>query len=395
MDLKGSSTMLDPTSQASKSYETFTISMKKQKIKGSTVPPPPFVLNFIQYAIERKNWRNYYPTVKKSAQNVKSRKLPRLSIPALEVKMPASVVPGKSTADSVVKIFRTGHTLDKFTVPPSITTDIGDGGGFSAPEFSRGGDFQDSRPSRSAAFEEYDEYDDGGAKAPPRSSVPRKSTPKKDAASSKKEKDLFSFDDDDEGGETTLNGNGKGKGTDSFVADDDFDDFQSAAPTTSAPAVGITSNLPSLFDTVQPTAARGTTTATSSFSGFGITPPVQQPIRSPLPQQSFGMGMNSPLPSSANYQPNYFSAPAATTTVPLSTKLTQAAPPAKPSTDAFGSLWSTALGKDTTKKPQGGQVSMAQLAQEKSSSALWGAAPTKSAQPSQQGSNSGLDDLLL
>jgi hypothetical protein len=253
--------------------------------------------------------------VKKSVQNVKRQRLPKVSTPVLEVKMLVSVVPGKSMEDSVVMIFHTGHTRAKFMVTPEIETDVGDGGGFSGPEFSGGGDSQDSRPSRSAAFEEYDEYDDGGVRAPPRSSVPRKSTPKKDAVTSKKEKDLFSFDEEEEGVVTTSNG--KGKGTDTFVADDDFDDFQSAAPTTSAPVTGITSNLTSLFDNVQPTAARGTTTATSSFSGFGMTPSVQQPIRSPLPHQSIGMGMNSPLPSSTtNYQPNYFSSPAPTTTVP-------------------------------------------------------------------------------
>jgi hypothetical protein len=40
---------------------------------------------------------------------------------------------------------------------------------------------------------------------------------------------------------------------------------------------------------------------------------------------------------------------------------------------------------------------MAQLAQQKSSSALWGAAPAKPSQPSQQGQGqgSGLDDLLF
>jgi hypothetical protein len=60
-------------------------------------------------------------------------------------------------------------------------------------------------------------------------------------------------------------------------------------------------------------------------------------------------------------------------------------------------LWSSALGKDTaTKKQTGINVSMAQLAQEKSSNALWGATPPANPQQQQQGqSDGGLDDLLF
>jgi epsin len=79
----------------------------------------------------------------------------------------------------------------------------------------------------------------------------------------------------------------------------------------------------------------------------------------------------------------------------------QTVAPAKPSGDAFGSLWSSALGKDTTKKDSGTKVSMAQLAQEKSTNALWGGtAPTQQQGRQGQGqtggsSSSGLDDLLF
>lgn len=304
---------------------------------------------------------------------------------------------------------------------------VGDGGGFSSAGYSGGSDFQD-RPSRNAQFEEYDEYDDGGARAPvSRSSVPRKSTPKKETAPPKKTEvvDLFSFDD--ELPSTTrpaTTSNGKGKAAESSsasAADDDFDDFQSATTITTTTTAPKSTSFPSLFDStpVQPTAARGTIPSTTpSFGNFGLaSPPVQQPIRS-NPQPSFGMGMSSTSSmdmtsppalsgignpaSTTNYQPNYFSpSPTATTvsTFPSQTDFSQTPAPPKPSTDAFGSLWSSALGKDTTKKStSGGNVTMAQLAQQKSSSALWGATPAKPSQPSQQqgqGQGSGLDDLLF
>lgn len=193
----------------------------------------------------------------------------------------------------------------------------GDGGGFTGPDFSGGSDFQDARPSRSATFEEYDEYDDGGARAPAtvRSSVPRKSTPKKenDVPPPKKEKDLLGWDDD-EGIPPVPASNGKGKAAKDLVEDDDFDDFQSASgPTTTSTRM----DLPSLFSAPQPTAARGTmpTSSTSTFPNFGTTPSLQQPIHSPL-AQPLATTITSPPSTTANYQPNYFSPPPTTTTVP-------------------------------------------------------------------------------
>ena len=220
---------------------------------------------------------------------------------------------------------------------------VGDGGGFSSSTgYSGGSDFQD-RPSRSAQFEEYDEFDDGGARATvQRSSIPRKSPSKREnipataAAPPKKEVDLFNFDQDED---TTAASNGKGKGIDLSSADDDFDDFQSAigtsttSPTTAKPPI----SLPSLFNAPPPAQSNPirpvmppTTTSSSStpsfqpFVGISSPPPLQQPTRSPNPQTSFGMGMtSSPAPSTmtsstANYQPNYFSQPS---TVPPSSSL--------------------------------------------------------------------------
>jgi epsin len=219
---------------------------------------------------------------------------------------------------------------------------VGDGGGFSSTEagYSGGSDFQD-RPSRTAQFEEYDEYDDGGARAPvTRSSIPRKSTPKKESAPAPKKEvvDLFSFDDElpsTTTPATTSNGKGKSVETSSaLAADDDFDDFQSATTTTTTTTAPKSTSFPSLFDSnpVQPTAARGTIPSTTpSFANFGISsPPVQQPLRSTNPTPAFGMGTSSTFgtgmtsppalsgmgkPSTTNYQPNYFSPPQTTTAV--------------------------------------------------------------------------------
>jgi epsin len=202
---------------------------------------------------------------------------------------------------------------------------LGDGGGFSSTGYS-GGDFQD-RPSRSAQFEEYDEFDDGGARATvQRSSIPRKSTPKKEKPSPVKDVDLFSFDDDvstTASAATGTTSSGKGKAVETSAADDDFDDFQSAVGTptpTSTSAKPTSTSMPSRFSPppVQSNPIQTNISSTPSYSGFGISsPPLSQPARSPIPQTSF----TSMTPSTAattksqapNYQPNYFSQPIPTT----------------------------------------------------------------------------------
>jgi epsin len=206
---------------------------------------------------------------------------------------------------------------------------VGDGGGFSG--YSGGGDYQDRLP-RGSQFEEYDEFDDGGARAVQRSSIPRKSPSKKEVTSPVKDVDLFSFDDDTPPISTTSNAKGKGKET-LVAADDDFDDFQSATDTTGTSTTATTTTTattantaPSVFspppiqsNPIRPNVQSNSTT--SSLAGFGISsPPVQQPTRSPNPP-SFGFPPPSstttvPPISTANYQPNYFSQPLPTT-VPL------------------------------------------------------------------------------
>lgn len=148
--------------------------------------------------------------------------------------------------------------------------------------------------------------------------------------------------------------NGKGKAKAAEGDDDDFDDFQSATPSTTASNTATSTMRPAgnsmagLFDApVQPTAARGTMPTTqpnySSLSGFNLSSTsASQPLRSnqqpPSSHSSFGMGMGmgitSPPVSSmnlgfssvtptasgftspgTNYQPNYFSQPTATATV--------------------------------------------------------------------------------
>ena len=149
--------------------------------------------------------------------------------------------------------------------------------------------------------------------------MPRRSTPKKDVSTSgKKEPDLFNFDDDVT--PATSTSNGKGKQVD-LGGDDDFDDFQSASTTTAAP----TNIIPAMFSAPpvqqsRPSAPTSTTSFSSTFTNLSIsTPPVAQPTRSPIPQSSFSgfpaTSSTKPLSSPMSSQPNYFSQPAAPTTV--------------------------------------------------------------------------------
>jgi len=202
---------------------------------------------------------------------------------------------------------------------------VGDGGGFSGGGYSGGSDFQD-RPSRSAQYEEYDEFDDGGARAPPpppRSSVPRRSTPKKELPTPKKEVDLFNFDDDVPPPMPSTS-NGKGKEIDTG-ADDDFDDFQSATGTSATTTTAAPSTIMSAYSAPpmqsRPSAPTSTGSFSSTFTNLSIsTPPISQATRSPNPQTSFGVPpptMGKPLTSPLSSQPNYFSQPPAPTTVPI------------------------------------------------------------------------------
>lgn len=305
----------------------------------------------------------------------------------------------------------------------------GDGGGFGG----QSSDFQDTGAgggsgSRGDRFEEYDEYDEGAVAASGRrqadatSSSSRgkrsgteRTTAKKAEPPKKKEPevDLFSFDDPIPTSIAALP-------TNAADDDDDFDDFQSAAP--AAPVA-------SLATPISPPQKPATTSTTNSFTQFAAPQPLSAPKAADL-SSLVGFSSITPTqsanPTPVNYsafsppavaqqtrptayqgsQPNYFtSVQAPTTTQAAVPSAFQTAKPvaAKPSTgggDAFGSLWSTAsVGIKKTSTPAQGPA-LGQLAKEKASAGIWGAAAPQTTQqqyqvpPGQQKTGGALDDLL-
>ena len=300
----------------------------------------------------------------------------------------------------------------------------GDGGGFGG----QSSDFQDSgnRGGGADRFEEYDEYDEGAVAAPgqrqsdsisspSRSKRTERTTKKPEPPKKEPEVDLFSFDDPiPTTGPSAVS-------TSSNVADDDeFDDFQSASPTTHISATpSMAAALP------LPTA----TSTTTSYTQFAAPQPVSAPKAANL-SEMVGFSSISPAPSSnatpVNYsafsppavaqqprpttyqgsQPNYFTsvpapnqtgapAAAASTAKPAATKSSSAGG------DAFGSLWSTAsAGVKKTSTPSQSPA-LGQLAKEKASAGIWGATAASSTisqqqrpAQTQQKIGGGLDDLL-
>ena len=342
----------------------------------------------------------------------------------------------------------------------------GDGGGFSG---SASG-FQDSGTSRRDRFEEYDENDENGStpslRKPDAASAPSSTRrdPKKAEPPKPKEPeiDFLSFDDDvpPETPPKELSFNGKRaapmaldnglaslqSGTAAGDDDDDFDEFQSATPTTTAssrPSIpGIISpsttntiapkpmvssqvgNLNSLAGANSVSPALSTTSSsiaptTSTTSHAVSSPPAPNyniNLSSPPPQQTPFVSSQAQLqpqsqqPKSTSYQasaPNYFtSVPAPQPSLPFSS--TQGVRPgvssgnsftassttaSKPSTtggsDAFGSLWSTASTSAGIKKSTAAASSgpnLASLQREKASQGIWGhssvAPPAAQAPPS-------------
>lgn len=309
---------------------------------------------------------------------------------------------------------------------------FGDGGGFGG----QSSDFHDtgSRGSHGGGadrFDEYDEYDEGAVAAPGRrqvdaasSSRPRAGTERSTAKSKAPsppapkapEVDLFSFDDPIP---TNLSGAPATQLPTTADADDDFDDFQSAAPIPPTPLASLQSPIPA------------TTSTTSSFTQFASPQPVSAPKQADL-SSMMGVASISPAPSASstpsNYsafappaaaaqslrpqlnsayhgsQPNYFTsvkapvpgAPASAGAAPSAQAFSK--PAAKAGGDAFGSLWNSAsAGVKKASAPAPGPA-LGQLAKEKAEAGMWGApAATASAPAAQMGSSgagNGLDDLL-
>lgn len=309
----------------------------------------------------------------------------------------------------------------------------GDGGGFggeSHDDYDEGG-----RVGGADRFDEYDEYDDGGAQAassrrranPSSSSrtkptsAPRKAEPPKPK---EPEIDLFDFGDDEPAASgpapimaappTATSTLAPPTAAAPVADDDDFDDFQSAAPAPAA-APAATSTIPkpnySSFSMATSTAAPSTSTQfaqpspqpgtqKADFSNlFATRSPAGSSAFSPPPQQQ---------QKPTGYQPtgpNYFTS-------------VQTAPSASPAVTTPGSsIASPKIGAQSAKKPAGGDafagllagsgmkknagpakgMTIADMAKQKSQAGLYGAnaAPAGNPAPAKpSGTGSAMDDLL-
>lgn len=298
----------------------------------------------------------------------------------------------------------------------------GDGGGFGGQEPN---DFRSGGASRSDRFEEYDEYDDGSARRSARRTADRPSRRTAGASSAaaaapaeppkKKEPevDLFSFDEPAQTSTPAMAPAGGSSGladlTSSAPAaandDDEFDDFQSAAP---APAAAVQSPISPAV------------TSNASTAQFAAPQPHSGPQQANI-SQMVSLSSISPAqtPSSANYSafaapapqpmgggaaaPNYFgsgmaaAAPAAPAMTPSAAapKPAASAAPAAGGGDAFGALWGKASAGLKKSNTPTAAPALGQLAKEKSAAGIWGApAAAGQAQAPKPAGGSASDDLL-
>lgn len=301
----------------------------------------------------------------------------------------------------------------------------GDGGGFGGEPSN---DYRGTQ-SRADKFEEYDEFDEGERPAQPASSRVTRNTServgvKKTTEPVKKQKepevDLFDFDAPAPSlsapaapaapAAQSTSSSGLASFGGAANDDDEFDDFQSATPATSTtsalpPPISSTTTTATQFAAPKPVSAPQQANLSGMVALSSISPASSSTASPAAGFSSFSTPLSATTKSPAaapkptGYQatgPNYFSA------VPLSAG--SAAKPgggaAKPAAggDAFGSLWSQAsagLKKNTSTGPG---PAMGQLAKEKSSAGIWGAAaPAAPAASSSSGSKplgNGLEDLL-
>ena len=298
----------------------------------------------------------------------------------------------------------------------------GDGGGFGG-----GSSGVHGSSGRRDRFEEYDEGDDEPAststRRPGTSSSARKAESSKAVSEPAKPKapevDLLSVDD--ELPSTTIpasssSGNriAKPQSANNTTAvpqskvgeDDDFDDFQSAAPTaqtaasqilplstlTSSGGPGLMAPLTSpkfgsggqglgLNNLVASSSVSSTPSNTSSFAS---PPATLHPASQPATYHSSQPNYFTSVPVAAN-QPGMNSMPTrfSNSTPATSTRLmngkqpSTAKPVASSSGDAFGSLWSSAsanIKKSSSPTPQG--PNLASMAKEKASAGIWAVSST-------------------
>ncbi|KIW00810.1 uncharacterized protein PV09_07789 [Verruconis gallopava] len=312
----------------------------------------------------------------------------------------------------------------------------GDGGGFGGQS-----DMEYQEPTaRREKFEEYDEYDEGAVAAPGKRQQDGSSSPARAKRETNKpatklkepEEDLFDFGNEPSTSTKTSKAPASSTlGEFGATDDDEFDDFQSAAPASTTVQAGPGSSIAiappasnSASATVTPLAQPKPVSGLQSQSISGLFASVSpQPTStssstlaplsssSAAPSTAFSAAQKRPS-QPAGYQatgPNYFtSVPVAAqqqsssgTSTPLS--MANLGKPAAPTSakstggDAFANLLGGATSRKST--PAKG-TTMADMARQKASAGIWGAGATgTSAQSSgssaqQQKLGGGLEDLL-
>lgn len=299
----------------------------------------------------------------------------------------------------------------------------GDGGGFGGQQPS----FNDTQQRRDR-FDEYDEYDEGEVSSPParrKEAAPthsRKEVKKEEPKAKAPEPvaDLLAWDDEPAPASTSAGKQPVAAASNDFGDDDDFDDFQSAAPAAPAPAPKPAT---ASFNIASP-ASTSTITASTQFAApqpqsgannnnfndlLATVSPPPAGNKFAAPPMSTPSAFTQTPQQPSGYQatgPNYFTsvnmgAPKSGSSTPSimspGGKIGSTAPK-KAGGDAFASLLAGTAPKKSNTPTQ--KVTMGDLAKQKTSQGLWGApastSSTPAAQTPQGGSKPGgaLGDLL-
>ncbi|WEW58972.1 Epsin-3, clathrin recruitment and traffic between the Golgi and endosome [Emydomyces testavorans] len=294
----------------------------------------------------------------------------------------------------------------------------GDGGGFGGNTSG----FNDSG-RRGNRFEEYDENEDAGSyptsQRKPERSPPR--TAKKPGPTKAPEPDLVDFGDMDEPAtstshpKTSISAGKQPVGNDNLASlasadDDDFDEFQSASPSTqtTAPQTHLASislptaasNMPSQTQFAAPKPVSGMQGANLNglvgLTSMPATPSARSSVSHTPNIMSPTMQSQPPKPSGYQAaQPNYFTSvpapqpqqPQSGIKSPSNVSFSKPTSPTanKASGDVFGSLWSSAsatAGIKSTTATQNKGPNLASMAKEKASAGIWGAPAGKMSTPS-------------
>ena len=300
----------------------------------------------------------------------------------------------------------------------------GDGGGFGGQDSS----FNETQQRRER-FDEYDEYDEGETVAsPPRRKEHTSASTRRESKKAEPPKpktpepvaDLLAWDDEPAPVASSSGKQPAAAASTDLGDDDDFDDFQSAAPAPAGRPVGFgiappasTSTITSTtqFAAPQPQSATQNSNLNDLFATVSPAPAANRMTSPPAQPSSMSSSFSQP-PKPTGYQatgPNYFTsvpqpAPQSSATTPGSVmspsgvgKIGGGAAK-KTGGDAFASL----LAGTATKKAQAPaqKVTMGDLAKQKTSQGLWGTPASSSTTPAAQSPQSGskpggaLGDLL-